>query len=127
MNLNMSHVLDIHIAHLTDSGLTAATVNLTNQSCRRESCDLEQLTQDMLVCLQQSEMNISYYYTQLMQAVTKHIIDGLNRAGVREGDMESESGTITATINACLNLLTSTVKMFEVICKILMPVTFYGQ
>ena len=117
---------DIRIGKHGQSGLTttAAVADLTNQSCRRESHDLEQLTQDMLVCLQSTEMSVHHYCSQLVAVVAAHIGGGLTRAGVREGGERGEGGEgreggtaevkVTASINACLKLLASLVELFEV-------------
>ena len=114
---------DIRIGKHGQSGLTtaAAVADLTNQSCRRESHDLEQLTQDMLVCLQSTEMSVHHYCSQLVAVVAAHIGGGLTRAGVREGEEGGEGGEggtaemkVTASINACLKLLASLVELFEV-------------
>ena len=92
----------------------AATVELTNQiQRRRESHDLEVLTQDTLLHLQSSEVTLASYLSHVVRLSSGLLAHLLSKAGVgatSEGEIMSEA---TSGISASLQLLSSTVELFE--------------
>ena len=88
-----------------------AAVELTNQNPQTESHDLEQVTQEMLVHLQSTEMSLPHYRSRLVHLTTDCLVCQLSRAGVGEGESEREATRMVAT---CIQLLSSTVELIEV-------------
>ena len=88
-----------------------ATAELTNQNQRRESRDLEQVTQDMLVQLQASEVTLDRYCSRLVGLSVDCLSSQLSRVGVEGRETRSEA---TSVLTACLQMLASTVDLIEV-------------
>ena len=97
-------------------GLVSAAA-LTNQNAASQrSHDLEQLTQDMLVLLQSSEVPLERYCSTLLAVSTKHLSEYLSREGVRERSSQQriERGSGLRSITACLELVAAAVEVVEV-------------